>query len=290
MKGSLIGSPHAIIKTIEIYATEANPVATIKGLEMGNASCGAPLKLIFNQGLRMIPRAFVASLFFLLTGEGLAQERTITFVADYWCPFNCSDHPKGRGLLVERAATALELEGYEVGYSEIPWSRAINDVGIGRYDAIVGAGPDETPNFHFPRKPLQTALHSAFTLPNKDWKYQGLESLEHVRIGVIQDYSYGGLYEDYIEGNRDDESRVVILRGNRSLGRLVKMLRLGRLDVIIAEKEVLNYHFQSRNQDNPLRYAGLVNSEPLYVAFSPAIKDGAELAKALERGLAKMNK
>lgn len=238
----------------------------------------------------MIARGVVAGLVLLFAGGGGAEERTITLVADYWCPFNCSDHSTGRGLLVEEAAAALELEGYKVSYSEIPWSRAINDVGNGRYDAIVGTGPAETPNFHFPREPLASAHHSAFTLPNKGWEYQGLESLKAVRIGVIQHYSYGGLYKDYIEGNQHDESRVVVLRGNRALGRLVEMLRLGRIDVLIAEKMVLNHHFQLREQVNPLRYAGLVNSEPLYVAFSPAIADGAELAQALDRGLAKMDR
>lgn len=238
----------------------------------------------------MLVRATVAGLCFLFAWEGVAQERTITLVADYWCPFNCSDHPSGRGFLVEKAAAALELEGYTVSYTEIPWSRAINDVSSGRYDAIVGTGPSETPDFHFPREPLDSALHSAFTMPQSNWEYKGNGSFDDVRIGVIQDYSYGGLYEDYIKDNQDDKSRLVVLRGNRALGRLVKMLSLGRIDVLIAEKKVLNYHFQLRGQSNPLRDAGLINSEPLFIAFSPAKEDGAELAEALGRGLANMER
>ncbi|MDK8463466.1 transporter substrate-binding domain-containing protein [Marinobacter sp. SS13-12] len=220
----------------------------------------------------------------------MAEERTITLIADSWCPFNCTNHPTGRGILVEKAAAALGHEGYEIEYTEMPWSRAITEVRTGRYDGIVGTGPSETPDFHYPPEPLASAHHSVFTLPNKTWEYQGLKSLKDVRIGVIQDYSYGGLYEDYIKGNQDNESRVVVLRGDRALDRLVEMLRLGRIDVLVAEKRVVQYHFQSRGQDNPLRYAGLVNEEPLYVAFSPAIPDGAELAEALGRGLAKMNR
>lgn len=237
----------------------------------------------------MISRSTLALLCFLLAGGGFAEERTITLVGDRWCPFNCNDHPDHRGVLVEKAAAALAEDGFKLKYIELPWSRAIMSVRNGQYDAIVGTGLSETPDFHFPPEPLATAQHSFFTLPNSAWEYQGLESLKNIRIGVIQDYSYGGLYEDYIKENQDNESRVVMLRGDQVLPRLVKMLRLGRIDVLVAEKRVLGYHFNpSGRGENPLRYAGLANEEALYVAFSPALDDGAELAEALDRGMAKM--
>ncbi len=238
----------------------------------------------------MVPRSALALLCFLLAGGGIAEERTIKLVGDKWCPFNCNDHPDHRGILVEKAAAALAEEDSKVEYIEIPWSRAIIGVRDGRYDAIVGAGLSETPDFYFPPEPLAIAHHSFFTLPSGAWKYQGLESLKEIRIGVVQDYSYGGLYEDYIKANQDNESRVVTLRGDQVLPRLVKMLQLGRIDVLVAEKRVLNYHFNSSGRENPLRYAGLANEEALYVAFSPALDDGAELAEALGRGMAKIGK
>jgi polar amino acid transport system substrate-binding protein len=232
----------------------------------------------------MIPRFVLFLTCFLAAGEGLAEERTVTLVGDEWCPFNCKEHPEHRGLLVERAADALAEEGIRVEYYEIPWSRAIIEVRNGHYDAIVGAGLLETPDFYFPTEPLAIARHSFYTLPTSSWRYHGLESLQAVRIGVIQDYSYGGLYEDYIKANRNDEDRIVTLRGDRVLPRLIKMLKLGRVDALVAEERVLNYHFKSREERNPLRYAGLANKEDLYIAFSPALDDGAELAEALGQG------
>lgn len=226
---------------------------------------------------------------FLSTSISLAEDRTITLVADKWCPFNCSETPGHRGILVERATAALAGEGIQVDYIEMPWSRAITGVRDGTYDAIVGAGRSETPDFHFPTEPLATARHSFFTLASARWRYQGLESLRRVRIGVIQDYSYGGLYQDYIEPNQGDVARLAILRGNRVLPRLIRMLQLGRIDALVAEERVLNYYFISRGRVNPLRHAGLANSEALYVAFSPALDEGKELAEALRRGLATLN-
>lgn len=235
----------------------------------------------------MVPRFTLFFLGLLLAGGSFAGDRTVTLVADEWCPFTCRDHPKHQGVLVEKAAAALNAEGIQTKYFELPWSRAISEVRRGKYDGLVGTGLGETPDFHFPAEPLAIAHHSFFTLPSSTWKYTGLNSLDDVRIGVIQDYSYGGLYEDYIDANQDDVTRVVVLRGNKVLPRLVKMLELGRIDALVAEERVLNYHFLSQGQQNPLRYAGLANEEGLYVAFSPALEDGAALAEALERGLSK---
>lgn len=235
----------------------------------------------------MVPRSILAFLFLLLASGDLAAERTITLVGDKWCPFNCNDHPDHRGVLVEKAATALAEKDIRLEYIEVPWSRAILSVRAGQHDAIVGTGISETPDFYFPPEPLAYARHSFFTLPSDNWEYSGLKSLKGTRIGVIQGYSYGGLYQDYIKPNEGNESRVIVLRGNQVLPRLVEMLRRGRIDALVAEERVLNYHFALSDQENPLRYAGLANKEALYVAFSPALEDGAELAEALGYGMKK---
>lgn len=226
--------------------------------------------------------------FLILSNSSFAEKRTITLVADKWCPFNCSDEPEDRGILVEMAAKALAGDGVEINYIEVPWTRAIIGVRDGEYDGIIGTGLTETPDFHFPPHPLATARHSFFTLPSSTWEYKGLASLKELRLGVIQDYSYGTLYENYIKSNRNDSSRLVILRGNKVLPRLVRMLELGRIDALVAEEQVLDYHFASRGQVNPLRNAGLANEEHLYIAFSPALAEGPALAEALGRGLVKM--
>ncbi|MDX1634121.1 MAG: transporter substrate-binding domain-containing protein [Marinobacter sp.] len=214
----------------------------------------------------------------------------ITLVGDEWCPFNCLAVPNTQGTLVDSAKSALAQDGYQINYLQIPWSRAIIGVRDGVYDAIVGVGLRETPDFHFPSQPLAFAHHSFFTLPSQTWTFRGLKSLDEVRIGVIQDYSYGSLYEDYIRAHEADPARVAVLKGNKVLPRLVKMLQLGRIDALVAEEQVLNYHFQSRGLENPLRHAGLAAKEALYVAFSPALADSAELAEILGRRLKAMHR
>ncbi len=237
----------------------------------------------------MILRTLVLLCSVLVVNVGWAQERTITVVGDKWCPFNCSDDPGNRGILVERAAAALADANIGIRYLELPWSRAIAEVRAGEIDAIVGAGPEETPDFHFPARPLAIARHSFFTLPSSDWQYTGLESLAQVRLGVIQDYSYGTLFNDYIQPHNNDEQRIVVLRGNDVLPRLVEMLRLSRIDAFVAEERVLAYHFSSKNMPNPLRNAGLASEEHLYIAFSPALGDGVALVSLLSQQLPQLS-
>lgn len=236
----------------------------------------------------MLRAALLLSSCLLAASIGNTEERTITLVADAWCPFNCMSSAGDRGLLVERAAAALALQGLRIQYEEVPWSRAILGVRSGQYEGIVGAARDETPDFHFPPKPLAAARYSLYTMPSSTWEYRGPDTLQELRLGVIQDYSYGGLREDYIIPNLGDTSRLVVLRGDRVLPRLVKMLKLGRIDALIAEEQVLDHHFQSTGQDNTLRHAGLARTESLYVAFSPALQDGQDLAAALAKGLEKL--
>lgn len=230
-------------------------------------------------------RVLLLLLFSLLAPATLAEPRTLTLVADDWCPFNCADKGSDSGILLEIASAALATQGYRVEYLELPWSRAIAEVRLGHYDGLVGVGREETPDFHFPAIPLATARHSFYTLPESAWRFGDLVTLTGVRLGVIQNYSYGGLYDDYIKPNRGDDSRLRVLKGTRALPRLVGLLRLKRIDALIAEERVLDHHFQSRGQTNPLRHAGLGYEEGLFIAFSPALEDGQQLAEALGRGL-----
>lgn len=242
---------------------------------------------VWRSGTRVVLILLIALLAVAVRGA-IADRPVVKLVADEWCPFNCRPDSKTPGMLVEIAREALATQGYQVEYKEMPWPRAIYDVSKGRYHGIIGTGRDETPEFHFPDQPLAYAGHSIFTRPEHTWRYTGLPSLDEVRLGVIQDYSYGGLWKDYVQANRKDSEKLVILSGKKPLVRLIKLLQLGRTDAIAAEERVLAHHFRSQGRPNPLRNAGMAYREPLYVAFSPSHPDGEKMAKALSAGLSEL--
>lgn len=220
-----------------------------------------------------------------LSCPSLAEKRSITLVADRWCPYNCLDMKGSQGHLVEKVRQALVSEGYSVDYVEMPWSRAIVEVREGHFDALVGVGRSEVPDLIFPNRPLAIVRHHFYTLPSSSWTYQGLESLDLVRLGVVQNYSYGSLYESYIHFHQDDIRRLAVFKGNNVLPRMIKMLALGRTDAIVEEEQVLAYHLAQAKKPLKLRSAGLAAREAIYVGFSPAIEDAEELAGILGRFL-----
>ena len=242
-------------------------------------------------GIPMRPLALMALSLILLVAPTKGEESgddVVTLVADEWCPYNCAPDAESQGILVEIARQALRLEGYRVDYQSMPWRRAIRGVRNGNSDGIIGAGPAETPDFNFPDQPLAIAHHSLFTRPDSNWTYTGLESLGNIRLGVVQEYSYGGLYDAYIAPNENDAERLMVLSGNQVLPRLIRLLEMGRIDALAAEEKVLNHHYQNEGRINRLRNAGLAYQEELYIAFTPARPEGRELAEALDRGMVKL--
>ncbi|WP_167812655.1 substrate-binding periplasmic protein [Marinobacter daqiaonensis] len=221
-------------------------------------------------------------IFLILSQPVFAGQRTVTLVGDRWCPHNCLGMgERSQGHLVDKASEALQRAGYRVEYVEMPWSRAILEVESGNFDGLVGASPDESPALIFPRQPLAIARHSFYTLPSFNWLFEGLHSLETITLGVVQSYSYGRLHDDYIRFHERDPRRLAILKGNRVLPRLVRMLTMKRVDAIIEEEAVLEYYLKTTVNPVTLRFAGLGYTEELYVAFSPAIRDAHVLAEAL---------
>jgi polar amino acid transport system substrate-binding protein len=135
----------------------------------------------------------------------------ISLVADEWCPYNRTPGNANPGFMVEIAQYGLAKADHTVNYKIVPWTRAINEVRQGKYDGIIGAGRKETPDFVFPEQEQGQASHTFFVLKNNAWRYQDLASLASIRLGVIQDYSYGNLYQNYILPHQQDRQKVQIL-------------------------------------------------------------------------------
>jgi polar amino acid transport system substrate-binding protein len=207
--------------------------------------------------------------------------KEIILVGDPWCPYNCKSDTLNSGYLIELAEIAFKENGYSVKYEVMPWSRAINEVLNGRADGLVGVGKNEVPALIFPSIPQGVAKHTFFTLPEYKWRYSTLKSLSLVTLGVIQDYSYGNLYEDYIEFNENNKLLVHRIAGLNSINRLVNTLVKKRVDVIIEDANVLNYYIKNNNLNITLAESGVAYEEDIFIGFSPKNKEAKILAEIL---------
>ncbi|WP_100916038.1 substrate-binding periplasmic protein [Pseudoalteromonas spongiae] len=227
---------------------------------------------------------------FIFKAYAVEGKPTLVLVADPWCPYSCNEEDVRKGYMVELASIVFNQLGYKVEYQNMPWSRAIKSVKEGDVDGIIGAGRDEVPELIFPETPLGVAAHTFFTLKKSNWTYSSLQSLNTVSLGVIQNYSYGTLYDDYIKHHGSDISKVQLVSSLSGLEQNLSKLVRERVDVIIEDRNVVKYHYSSQDLEFELREAGVVSYEEVYIAFSPKLKEAKLLAYTLSKQLKDMRK
>jgi polar amino acid transport system substrate-binding protein len=223
-----------------------------------------------------------------LGGSGAGSAQELVFVADPWCPYNCEPESEAPGIIVEMLEFAFGPHGYQVVYRVVPWARAIEDSRHGVYAGIIGAGHLEAPDFVFHQIPAFTAIDEFYIREDSGWVYEGLESLAEVRLGVIKDYSYGTLFQDYIQVHQDDPDRIFMAAGEAPLPRIIRMLAAGRVDVIVEDRGVMHEQLSRMPDMPPLTGAALVAKEDMFVAFSPADSLSPRYAELFDAGLQAM--
>jgi polar amino acid transport system substrate-binding protein len=71
---------------------------------------------------------------------------TVTIRSDSWFPINGTPGDELPGFQIELAQRTFE----SIDYRLMPWGRAVEQVGAGKFDCVVGAYIDDTPGFVLP--------------------------------------------------------------------------------------------------------------------------------------------
>ncbi|MCB0325573.1 MAG: transporter substrate-binding domain-containing protein [Bdellovibrionales bacterium] len=209
----------------------------------------------------------------------------VVVVGDVWCPYNCEETAIMPGILIEAAREALALQHKRLIYRTLPWSRALEQARLGAVHGIVGVYRSDAPDFHFPATPLSEIRNGFFILRGNRWLYNGLASLESVRLGAIQDYGYSQSIDRYIERHRRDRSKVQVISGDNALQRNLQKLLRNRIDVVVEDPAVMNHLLAREGLVDRVVMVGLEPGDSIYVAFSPSHPDGELLANELDKGL-----
>ena len=242
---------------------------------------GHPLKK-----LHIIP--LVSLLFFILLPCSAFAE-TLTVRADNWLPYNGDPEGKRPGYMIEVLKEILEPNGIDVDYQLLSWDTALEDVTSGRYDAVVGTDQEEAPELIFPSKPFGKMTNAFYKRVDSVWQYNGIKSLENLRLGVISDYSYSDDLDAYIEQNEGAE-RLLVAEGDDALPKLIEMMEANRIDVIVENVNVMAYTL-GKNQIANIIPAGKIDEEfLLYVAFSPKNERSTMFARLFDEGVDKLRK
>lgn len=229
----------------------------------------------------------VLALFFTFISSAFAE--TVTIVGDPWCPYNCEPGEDKPGFMIEVAQEIFKENGIDVVYKVVPWTRAIDEVRKGKYNATVGGYIDDTPDFIFPEHAMAKSVDAFYIKQDGplDWSYKGVSSLETVSIGVIRDYSYGAIVDQYISDHKKDSSRIQFASGDNALEQNVKKLLAGRIQVVVEDGDVMQRFLTASNQKDKIKMVGHDEGENVYIAFSPNEAHSKQYAEMLSEGIAR---
>lgn len=213
----------------------------------------------------------IAMLFPALAQEAKKPKPTITIAADEWCPINCDPKSDKPGIGIELAKKTFEPLGYQINYVIMPWKEALEQVRLGKVDAVVGASRADDVRLVFPSISITKISDDFFVRSGNSWRYQGIVSLAKKRIGVIEDYGYSQLITKFISDNKNMTGIIFQASGEEALKENINKLLNDRIDVLVESRLVMDYTLQKLQMEDKIEWAGGITQEPVYLAFSPAL-------------------
>jgi len=235
-------------------------------------------------------KKILAGMMLALTVSGTAQADEIVLGADVWPPFIGKPGSDMPGYMIEVAEKVFAAKGHKIVFKEMPWSRAVNICRKGEIAGIAGAAVGDAEDFVFPKEALGKLENYAFVLKDSTWKFDGVESLKKVKLGLIQDYDYGTAVNEYTKSTKDPKM-IQFVGGTTPLEMNIKKLKAKRIDVVIECKPVFEYVSKDLGMADNFKSAGSDGeADPVYIAFSPANPKSKEYAKILSDGTAEMRK
>ena len=233
--------------------------------------------------LRAWPLLLVIAALLLFAAPLRAE--TIVVAADEWCPYNCAPNSHEPGYAIELMQRIFSAHGHTVEYVVLPWKRALTDAEAGTVDCVVGAIREEAPGLVFPGEELGSLDVGFFTIDPR-WRYAGKDSLKGMVFGIADGYSYGKEIDRMIAKK---EIRVEAMSGRTPLELNMDKLRYGRIQGIIADRNVFNYVAARKSVSQSFYYGGSVGGvTALYVAFSPKRKTSARYAAIFSKGMKRL--
>lgn len=229
-----------------------------------------------------MPRIALFCLAGLLAGTASAAE--VSLRADVWYPMNGEPGAANPGFMVEIAQEALKAGGHTVNYQTLPWERAVAETRAGKFDCVIGAYKEDTPDFVFPDEPFGMDVQAFYVKKGQAWKYGGdINGLKGISVAVIGGYAYGDEFEAFAKANA---AGIQTVSGDNALEQNLKKVQAGRAVATLESVYVAEAKIKEMGLTGQIEQAGLFG-EPteMYIACSPAKPSSKEYAKLLTDGI-----
>ncbi len=223
---------------------------------------------------------------------GYAEAEEIRFVAEPYCPYACQGGAEYDGMMVDVTRTIFESEGYSVIYTTRPWARALRESRRGKHTGLIATVPAESSDFYYPEEEGARLTHCFYVRNDTPWRFENIESLQSVRLGVILGYGYASISPEfgrYVNSNKENNKLIQWVGGEIANLQNFKKLVANRIDTVFVDTAVATYWLNKSGFADQVRKGGCLNeTAPLYVAFSPAHPASQKYAEIYDRGLRKL--
>ena len=247
-------------------------------------------------GQKSAAAGFLASSVFLFCAcswsPAFAAQPVISIRSDSWYPFNDKPDDAKPGYVVETMKLIFEPKGYTLDYQIMPWKRAIAEGEKGAIHGIIGAIKSDAPTFVFPEEPAGVSDTTFFVKKGSTWKYAGIDSFKGKCLGVSAGYAYEDPLGAYLKANAGNARLINESAGDQPLELGIKKLQADRVDICV-EASIVFWTRVDRmgiSRDSFMDAGMLGETEPLYVAFSPAKPESKDLAKTFSEGIRALRK
>ncbi len=217
----------------------------------------------------------------------VAVPDTIVLMADEWCPYNCEPESEAPGFMVEIAREALAPFGHEIEYRSLNWARSLHRAELGEIDGVIGAIPEEAPDFVF-GPPMGTYVDVVAFRSGEVIDPDIIADQSDLRLGAINGYEYYGVVNEYIELNSGNSSLVQYMSGEDALAKNLRKLIAGRLDMVAEVRAVLDYTLAANGLADQVEIALTDDVDEIFIAFSPVLPMSQTYADQLTEGVALM--
>lgn len=214
--------------------------------------------------------------------------QTLTFSVDDYCPYYCKDQQSQvprlaakPGFVVEIIEAAFRRKGYDIAYVFRPWARGIREVTEGKVNGLLIASKGDASRHVFPANEQGRSLGCFYVAAKSHWTFNGVASLQGIRLGVVKGYEYSEPLNGFLKHNPHNKE-IVYLTGQLPMKRILNMIELGRLDVTMADANISDYLIhQMGNKPRVKKSSCGQDFLNFYVTFSPVLAGSKQQAKIL---------
>lgn len=213
----------------------------------------------------------------------------ISIRADPWLPYNGMGDKAPAGYMIDLARKIAQANGHTINYQNMPWDDALAAVRKGTYDCVAGAAHDDADDFMFPDASWGKSQNAFFAMAESPWRFNGIASLDSMRLAVLESYSYSDELDAYIEAHKGDGKVIVISGIRRATMNAVSQLVARKADVFVEDGNVMRQTLNTMQMSDRVVNVGTLDElTDIYIACTPANPRGKEYAKMFSDGLIKL--